>query len=69
MNGLKKLCIVEFLAIRYRRASKKAKGEILVEACERLEVSRRQARRLLLEIHPQMSVHVLGGSPPYSRRH
>lgn len=47
MDALEKRCIIEFLSSQYRRAKKREKGRILDEACERLEVSRRQAKRLL----------------------
>lgn len=47
MKGLEKRAFVEHLSSRYRRSSKLGKGELIREACERLKVGRRQARRLL----------------------
>lgn len=47
MNELEKRCIVGVFRGRYSRGSKKEKGRILEELCERLTVSRRHARRLL----------------------
>jgi len=47
MNELEKRCIIEFLRNRYSRGRKSDRGTILDEACERLGVGRRQAKRLL----------------------
>ena len=48
MNRLEKECYIEIFHEKYRRSKKKARGEILDEVTGRLEVGRRQARRLLM---------------------
>jgi hypothetical protein len=47
MNKLEKECYIGIFRERYRRAKKKSRGKILDEVTGRLEVGRRQARRLL----------------------
>jgi hypothetical protein len=48
MREQEKQCIIEVFRPRYRQGSKRIKGEILGEVCERLKVGRRHARRLLV---------------------
>ena len=47
MNKLEKQCYIKVLRSRYRRISKKAKGEILDELCLRLKCTRKHGIRLL----------------------
>ena len=47
MLAIEKRCLIEVLGLRYRRARKKAKGKVLDELCERLEVTRKWGIRLL----------------------
>lgn len=47
MTRLERLSIIDVLRSQHRRASKLRKGEIITETCERLNVCRKQAIRLL----------------------
>ena len=46
-SGIEKRCIIGMLRDRHRRSGKKEKGEIINELCEKLEVGRKHAIRLL----------------------
>lgn len=47
MNKIEKGCLIEYLRSKYRRTSKKGKGLIIDELCERLKVHRKHGIRLL----------------------